>query len=58
MPVILAKEDWDTWLDPAAEGALDLLAPYPDAWLSVYPVSTWVNNVSHDDPRCIKAVAR
>lgn len=40
MPVILSKEDWDTWLNPAIEATpllQSMLAPCPDEWLTVDP---------------------
>jgi putative SOS response-associated peptidase YedK len=55
MPVILAAEDYASWLDPAtpAKAALALLRPYPAAAMLAYPVSTRVNNVRFDDALCI-----
>lgn len=48
MPVLLPREAWDDWLDPAVND-LDylqsLLEPAPDDVLAMYPVSTAVNNV-------------
>jgi putative SOS response-associated peptidase YedK len=55
MPVILARETWDAWLDPSldGDGAHALLAVPPvDNWRAE-PVSTWVNVADHDDPKCI-----
>ncbi len=55
MPVILGPANWDAWLDPRLHDAQRLramLAPYPDAELSVCPVSPWVNDPRHDDQRC------
>lgn len=40
MPVILGKEDWDTWLNPAVEATpllQSMLVPCPDEWLAVSP---------------------
>jgi len=60
MPVILAPEDYDRWLDPAIqkpEQLAGLLRPYPsDAMLAV-AVSTHVNNPRNDDPECIAPAA-
>jgi putative SOS response-associated peptidase YedK len=52
MPVVLAPEDWATWLDPASdvERAVGLLVPAPSEWFEVYPVSTLVNKVANDGP--------
>jgi putative SOS response-associated peptidase YedK len=56
MPVVLAPEDWATWLDPGAD--LDrvkrLLVPAPSDWFEVYPVSSLVNNVAHEGPELLE----
>ena len=60
MPVILAPDDYPQWLDPAMqrpESLAPLLRPYPDGELTAYPVSTYVNSPTHEDPRCIERVA-
>ena len=64
MPVILAPEDYDLWLDPAlgqgtghVEQLQNLLQAYPPAEMEAYPVSRWVNTPDHDDPRCIEPLA-
>ena len=57
MPVILAGEAVELWLDPAiSEPAelLPLLAPCPDGWLSFHRVSTLVNNVRSDAPALVE----
>lgn len=59
MPVIIERDDYDTWLDPG-DGRLDqlhhLLRPY-DGDLRAYPVSTVVNNPRHDAADCIRPLA-
>ncbi len=50
MPVILAPEDFEMWLDPAAEGGALLLRPCPPEWLEAHPVSTRVNSPRHNEP--------
>lgn len=60
MPVILGGEDYGRWLDPAVEqpGPLaSLLRPYPSDAMIAYPVSTYVNSPTHDDPQCVERVA-
>jgi putative SOS response-associated peptidase YedK len=60
MPVILPAEAYDAWLDPANQDTAslqDLLRPYPAGRMRCYPVSTWVNNPRHDDPRCVEPAA-
>ncbi len=56
MPLVLAPEEWDGWLHGSADDAATLLVAN-DArgdGLVATPVSTWVNDVRHDDPRCIE----
>ena len=55
MPVVLAPEDWATWLDPTSDPAEAerLLVPAPAAWFETYPVGTLVNNVRHDGPELL-----
>lgn len=55
MPVIIAPEDRDRWLDRNLEGARvqDLVAPPPDDALEAYAVPDLVNNVANDNPDVI-----
>jgi len=48
MPVIIAKEDYDTWLTGTPEQALALLKPYPADEMRAYPVSSRVNSPKND----------
>jgi putative SOS response-associated peptidase YedK len=55
MPVVLARPQWDRWLDAefADAGALgELLVPTTEA-LAEHPVSTLVNSVRNNFPDCI-----
>jgi len=56
MPVILAPNEYDQWLDPYIRQA-QLLQPlfraYPPEDMTVYPVSLRVNDPQHDDAGCI-----
>jgi putative SOS response-associated peptidase YedK len=60
MPLILPANEWNTWLGGSAEEATRLLEPDRETLdhrtheLAIVPVSTWVNDVRHDDPRCIE----
>ena len=57
MPVILARDDHATWLDPELTDPDDvqsLLRPYPADHMEAYPVSTRVNRASNDVPECIE----
>ena len=50
MPVIVAPEAFDFWLDPNVDGemAAAMIAPAPDALLEAYPVSRAVNRTAND----------
>lgn len=51
MPVVLAADAWERWLDPAPVMATDigdLLVPPPDGLLVRRPLSTKVNNVRNE----------
>jgi putative SOS response-associated peptidase YedK len=56
MPVIVAPEHYERWLDPSAEGPQELLAPCPANEIAWWPVSTRVNNTRHDDESLIRRV--
>lgn len=58
MPVLLRREEWETWLGPGAGGVgdvLDLLVPAPAGSLVMRPVSRRVNDVRNDDPELLSA---
>lgn len=60
MPVILAPEDYDLWLEPAVQEVQriqSLLRPYPAEDITAFPVSTRVNNAANDSPECLEPVA-
>jgi putative SOS response-associated peptidase YedK len=53
MPVIVAPENYDAWLDAEkidAKQAVALVGSAPDDLLEAYAISTRVNSVKHDDP--------
>ncbi|MCB9136848.1 MAG: SOS response-associated peptidase [Caldilineaceae bacterium] len=60
MPVILAPEDYDDWLDHASEHPRDLdrlqhlMRPFPAEKMRAYPVSTYVNNARNEGLACIE----
>jgi putative SOS response-associated peptidase YedK len=59
MPVILAPDAYDPWLDPAERSSKELaalLTPYPAAEMTANPVGATVNNPRNDSPDCILAV--
>jgi putative SOS response-associated peptidase YedK len=61
MPMVLDGAERDTWLHGSAEDATALVAGARESQteraeeLVVVPVSRWVNDVKHDDPRCMAA---
>jgi putative SOS response-associated peptidase YedK len=59
MPLVLEREAWGPWLDPAltdAAALAPLLEPRSPA-LIAYPVSTYANDPRHDDPACLEPAA-
>lgn len=57
MPVVIAPQDYDFWLDPAVtepQALRPLLAPCPPDWLEAYPVSARVNSPRNDDPALVE----
>ena len=58
-PVMLSLADAPSWLDPATPA--EALGPLMDSALpvalEVLPVSSYVNNARHKDPRCVEPVA-
>ena len=59
MPVILAPDEYDTWLNPGNYDSVQLksfLKPCPAVWLKAYPVSKTVNSSKNDVPACIEPV--
>ncbi|MEX1007811.1 MAG: SOS response-associated peptidase [Acidimicrobiia bacterium] len=60
MPVVLAEDAWDTWLDPKNEDVATLerlLVPAPDEWFEAYEVSTRVNKPENNDADLLQPVA-
>jgi putative SOS response-associated peptidase YedK len=56
MPVILAPESFDLWLDPAVDDRArlqELLVPYDGSVMETVPVSRVVNSPAYDGPDCI-----
>jgi putative SOS response-associated peptidase YedK len=59
MPVILAPEAYDAWLDPTVtqpEALQNLLKPYPSDRMQRHPVTTQVNSPRHEGPELVKEV--
>lgn len=59
MPVVIAADAYEAWLDPrntSARGLESLLQPYPAAAMRAHPVSSRVNSVRNDDAGLLDAV--
>jgi putative SOS response-associated peptidase YedK len=58
MPVIVAREEYDRWLDPRTPpGEIEkLLRPFPADAMEARPVSPVVNNPKTDQPECIDGI--
>ena len=56
MPVILAQENFESWLDPGARSTdlHPLLTPFPAHLMKTFQVSRLVNSPRNDDARCIE----
>jgi putative SOS response-associated peptidase YedK len=60
MPVILAVENYELWLDAGTGNSKqlqELLCPFPACEMVAYPVSQYVNDPTHDDERCVQALS-
>lgn len=59
MPVIVAKEDYDLWLDNETdlEEVKGLLKQFPAEQMESFPVSTVVNNPRNELPECVQPVS-
>jgi putative SOS response-associated peptidase YedK len=57
MPVIVAPEHYDAWLDPETpEAELEaLLKPYPADLMGVAAANPILNSPKHDGPECLEA---
>ena len=50
-PVVVARQDFDAWLDPGHDPKA-LIKPPPDDLFTATRVSTYVNKPAHDDANC------
>ncbi len=59
MPIILAPEEYDLWLDVDAPlpAVKSLFEPYSAELLHTTPVSTYVNKPANEGPACIEPVS-
>lgn len=61
MPVILAPEDYDTWMDPGLQDVNSLhrlLKPYPSERMETWPVSSRVGSPANDDPGLVEPLKK
>jgi putative SOS response-associated peptidase YedK len=59
MPVILAPNDYDVWLNPETTDPASLMHLFEPASadeLVATPVNPVVNNARHDGPDCVEAI--
>lgn len=57
MPVMLAPEDYDRWLEPTpAPDHQALLHPYDTELMQGYRVSTLVNRATNESPDCVNSL--
>ena len=57
MPLMLAEDDWDTWLNPDAPLDPELLARPPDVQdIELREISTLVNSVRNNGPELLEPV--
>ncbi len=57
MPVMLAENQWEAWLDPTSTDPAELtplLAPWPAEALTATAVTRRVNRVDFDEPACLE----
>ena len=57
MPVVISRDDYNLWLDAAAEplALAAVLKPASDSSFDMHPVSKRVNSPRNDSIECIKA---
>jgi len=60
MPVILHKDDEQTWLNPKVQDSQLLsqyLRPFPQELMETYEVSSLVNSPKNNQPQCIEKIS-
>jgi putative SOS response-associated peptidase YedK len=56
MPVILDRQDFERWLDPAGQEVAGL-GPYREDEMMAAPVGPWVNDPRHEGPQCLEPLS-
>ena len=54
MPIVIPPDGYAAWQSGPRDRAVALTAVPPVGWRAD-PVSTWVNSVEHDDPKCVES---
>ena len=57
MPVIIPAESYDHWLSTLDPDPRGLLAPFPSAPMTMWPIATRVNKPANDDADILQAIA-
>lgn len=59
MPLVLARDSWARWLDPAVADPAELLRPWDEAdgeGIELRPVATMVNSVDNNGPALVERI--
>lgn len=56
MPVILRRDDWESWLTGTIEEARASIRQYPDKLMAAHPVSSRAYNAKNNDPSLIDPI--
>ncbi len=54
MPVVLSRDDEETWLTAGPDDRQELYRPYPGDDLAAYPIAPRINDPATDDARVIE----
>jgi putative SOS response-associated peptidase YedK len=53
MPIVVPSESYAAWLRGPTDRARNFLSFPPNGWRAD-AISTWINSIDHDDPRCVE----
>lgn len=56
MPMVVAPQNWDAWLDPQMDGPVTELLTAPAGDVGFHPVSQAVNRVGNDGPELLEPI--
>lgn len=57
MPLILPRDTYVDWLTGSSQRARELIHPLSAAAMEAYPISTFVNQPTNDNKRCVEPLA-